>query len=72
VNTEQILIFKTIDSIVHKRITELEYTKTEEAIIQEIINPDDGSYWIKYNSGVLKAYAANPLDVYKTDDKVQI
>lgn len=67
---EQIL--QAIDTIVQKRISELQFDKTLKARIIECVDSSGGQYRVGYQDSILTAYSNNALVSYDDNTMVEI
>lgn len=65
-------IFQSIDVIVDKKLSQLQYDVTFESEIYNLIDADTGEYQVLYNGEYLSAFAQDPSTQYNIGDRVSI
>ena len=63
-------IFRSIETIVDKKIEGLAFDKTIEGIIVDASNAENGEYKVKYQDIIFDAFSNNNTVMYSEDDNV--
>ena len=65
-------IFRSIDLIVDKKLSQLQYDVTFEGEISEIVDADTGEYSVLYNGEYLSVFAPDSTKQYNVGDRVSV
>lgn len=68
--SEQVL--SAIDILVDNKISKLEFDKTIQAIIKEVVDLNTGEYKVQYNNNIFSAFAQKEFKPYKVNDLVYV
>lgn len=66
------LLLRAFDVAMDGKISNLGYDRTIQASITEIKDPDTGEYRVKYQDGIITAFAADPKEEFKIQDVVYV
>lgn len=65
-------IFRSIDLIVDKKLSQLQYDVTFEGEISEIVDADTGEYSVLYNGEYLSVFSQDSTKQYNVGDRVSV
>lgn len=71
-NTTSESIFQTVDILVDKKLSALQYDRTITADIDSIVNLDTGEYKVKYSGNIVSAFSDDVKKQYKIGDTVYV
>ena len=71
-NNIQENLFRTIETIADKKIGQIKFDKTVEAIVESDKNKGAGEYSLKYQDVIFVAYTASNTDSFKKGDNVLV
>lgn len=68
--SEQLL--RAVDIVVDQKIEQLEFDKTIEATIENLVDLDSGEYKVKYKGNIFSAFSNDLTKTYRVNDSVYI
>ena len=68
--SEQLL--EAFEVAMDEKISNLQFDKTIQAIVQSVVDLDTGEYRVKYKDGIISAFAADPKEIFKQGDAVYV
>ena len=68
--SEQLL--EAFEVAMDEKVSSLQFDKTIQATVQSVVDLDTGEYRVKYNDGIISAFAADPKETFKQGDAVYV